>query len=108
MSKLGKKPIPIPQDTKVKFEDGKLILTGPKGSRELTLNDKIFTATIADDKNLLLKLIKNIITSQFSYLSIGSRWPFICRKGKVDVLAGGLTTMFALSFSCKNVSYIFY
>ena len=44
MSKLGKKPIPIPQDTKVKFEDGKLILTGPKGSRELTLNDKIFTA----------------------------------------------------------------
>ena len=58
MSKLGKKPIPIPHDTKVKFEDGKLILTGPKGSRELTLNDKIFTATIADDKNLLLKLIK--------------------------------------------------
>ena len=58
MSKLGKKPIPIPQDTKVKFEGGKLILTGPKGSRELTLNDKIFTATVADDKNLLLKLIK--------------------------------------------------
>ena len=58
MSKLGKKPIPIPQDTKVKLADGKLILTGPKGSRELTLNDKIFTATMADDKNLLLKLIK--------------------------------------------------
>ena len=58
MSKLGKKPILIPKDTKVKFESGKLILTGPKGSKELTLNDKIFTATIADDKNLLLKLIK--------------------------------------------------
>ena len=58
MSKLGKKPILIPKDTKVKFESGKLILTGPKGSRELTLNDKIFTATIADDKNLILKLIK--------------------------------------------------
>ena len=58
MSKLGKKPIPIPQDTKVKYEGGKLILTGPKGSRELTINDKIFTATIADDKNLLIKLIK--------------------------------------------------
>ena len=63
MSKLGKKPIPIPQDTKVKFEDGKLILTGPKGSRELTLNDKIFTATIADDKSLILKLIKKNETS---------------------------------------------
>ena len=58
MSKLGKKPIPIPKDTKVKLESGKLILTGPKGSKELTLNDKIFTATIADDKNLILKLIK--------------------------------------------------
>jgi large subunit ribosomal protein L6 len=32
-------------------------LTGPKGSKELTLNDKIFSATIADDKNLILKLI---------------------------------------------------
>ena len=58
MSKLGKKPISIPKDTKVKVESGKLILSGPKGSRELTLNDKIFTATVADDKNLTLKLIK--------------------------------------------------
>ena len=58
MSKLGKKPIPIPKDTKVKLESGKLIFTGPKGSRELSINDKIFTATIADEKNLVLKLIK--------------------------------------------------
>ena len=55
MSKLGKKPIEIPKDTKVKIESGKLILTGPKGSRELTLNDKIFTTTISDEKNLNLK-----------------------------------------------------
>ena len=58
MSKLGKKPIIIPKDTKVKLESGRLILTGPKGSKELTLNDKIFTATIVDDKSLILKLIK--------------------------------------------------
>ena len=63
MSKLGKKPMIIPKDTKVKIENGKLILTGPKGSRELTLNDKIFTATIADDKSLILKLIKKNETS---------------------------------------------
>ena len=55
MSKLGKKPIEIPKDTKVEIESGKLILTGPKGSRELTLNDKIFTTTISDEKNLNLK-----------------------------------------------------
>ena len=58
MSKLGKKPITIPQDTKVKLESAKLILTGPKGSRELTINDKIFTTTIADEKSLIIKLIK--------------------------------------------------
>ena len=58
MSKLGKKPILIPEGTKVKLESGKLILTGPKGSRELTLNDKIFTATIDDNKRLVLELIK--------------------------------------------------
>ena len=57
MSKLGKKPIIIPKDTNVKLESGRLIITGPKGSKELTLNDKIFTATLADDKSLILKLI---------------------------------------------------
>ena len=58
MSKLGKKPISIPKDAKVKVEGGKLILTGPKGTKELTLNDKIFTASVSDDQNLILKLIK--------------------------------------------------
>ena len=52
MSKIGKKPIQIPKDTKVKVESGKLILTGPKGSKQLSLNDKIFTASISSDNNL--------------------------------------------------------
>ncbi len=58
MSKLGKKHILIPEGTTVKLESGKLIFTGPKGSRELTINDKIFTATIDNNKSLLLQLIK--------------------------------------------------
>ena len=58
MSKLGKKPIQIPKDTKVKVESGKLFLTGPKGSKELSINDKIFTTTISKNNNLILKLIK--------------------------------------------------
>ena len=49
MSKLGKKHILIQEGTTVKLESGKLILTGPKGSRELTINDKIFTASIEND-----------------------------------------------------------
>ena len=58
MSKLGKKPILIPKDIKVKIESGKLTLTGPKGSRELSVNDKIFSTTISENNNLNLKMIK--------------------------------------------------
>jgi len=58
MSKIGKKPIQIPKDTTIKVESGKLILTGPKGSKQLSLNDKIFTASISENNNLILKLIK--------------------------------------------------
>ena len=58
MSKLGKKPIQIPKETKVKVENGKLTLTGPKGSKEFTINDKIFSASLSSDNHLILKLIK--------------------------------------------------
>ena len=58
MSKLGKKPIMLPKDTSVKVDNGKLTLTGPKGSKELNINDKIFTTTISKDNNLVLSLIK--------------------------------------------------
>ena len=58
MSKLGKKPIPIPKNTKVKVENGKIILTGPNGSKELSINDKIFSTSVSGDNNLILKLIK--------------------------------------------------
>ena len=57
MSKLGKKPIQIPKDTKVKLEGGKLILTGPKGSTELTINEKIFSTTVSQS-DLILKLLE--------------------------------------------------
>ena len=63
MSKIGKKPIQIPKDTTVKVESGKLILTGPKGSKQLSLNDKIFAASISENNNLILKLIKKNETS---------------------------------------------
>ena len=59
MSKLGKKPIQIPDNTKIKVETGKLTLTGPKGSKELSINDKIFTASVSKNNNLILGLIKS-------------------------------------------------
>ena len=67
MSKIGKKPSQIPKDAKVQVESGKLILTGPKGSKQLSLNDKIFAASISDDNNLILKLIKKNETSKIMW-----------------------------------------
>ena len=67
MSKIWKKPIHIPKDTKVKVESGKLILTGPKGSKKLSLNDKIFTASVSEDNNLILKLIIKNETSSIMW-----------------------------------------
>ena len=64
MSKLRKKPISIPKETKVKIENGKLTLTGPKGSKELSINDKIFSATLSDNNSLILKLINKNETSK--------------------------------------------
>ena len=72
MSKLGKKPIQIPKDTKIKVEGEKLILTGPKGSRELSINDKIFAASVSNDNNLILKLIKKNETSKIMWGTIRS------------------------------------
>ena len=56
MSKLRKKPIPIPKDAKVKFESGKLTMSGPKGSKEMSLNDKIFSTSL-NENNLIINLI---------------------------------------------------
>ena len=58
MSKLGKKPILIPKDTTVKIESGKLILAGPKGSRELNINDKMIFPMILE---LTKRALKNAI-----------------------------------------------
>jgi large subunit ribosomal protein L6 len=50
MSKIGKKNILLPKDSSVKIEGGKLTISGPKGSKELSINDKMFSSSI-NDKN---------------------------------------------------------
>ena len=51
MSKLGKKPISVPKDTKVKVEKGKLFMTGPKGSKELTINIPLCYLMVVSQKS---------------------------------------------------------
>ena len=64
MSKLGKKPIEIPKDTTVKIDNGKLTLNGPKGSKQLNINEKIFSASVSENNQLILKIINKNETSK--------------------------------------------
>ena len=49
MSKIGKKIISIPKDSSVKNENGLITITGPKGSKQLSINDKIFSAKVNEN-----------------------------------------------------------
>jgi len=50
MSKIGKKNIPLPKDSSIKVEGQMITVTGPKGSKKLTINDKIFSSN-TNNKN---------------------------------------------------------
>ena len=50
MSKIGKKNIILPKDSTIKIDGGKLVVSGPKGSKELSINEKIFSSAV-NEKN---------------------------------------------------------
>jgi large subunit ribosomal protein L6 len=60
MSKIGKKNIIIPKDSSIKIEGGDLTITGPKGSKKLTINDKIFSSKLNENDFQILPLEKKI------------------------------------------------
>ena len=61
MSKIGKKNIAIPKESSVKIEGPNLTITGPKGSKKLTINDKIFSSKLNEKNEFqILPLEKNI------------------------------------------------
>ena len=60
MSKIGKKNIIIPKESSIKIEGGNLTISGPKGSKTLTVNDKIFSSKINENEFQILPLNKNI------------------------------------------------
>ena len=62
MSKIGKKNIILPKDSSIKIEGSNLIVTGPKGSTKLTINDKIFSSKINESEFQIKPLDKKIDT----------------------------------------------
>jgi large subunit ribosomal protein L6 len=60
MSKIGKKNILIPKDSSIKIEGANLTITGPKGTKNLTINDKIFSSKLTDSEFKISPLEKKI------------------------------------------------
>ena len=60
MSKIGKKNIAIPKESSIKIEGCDITITGPKGTKKLTINDKIFSSKLNDNDFQLLPLQKKI------------------------------------------------
>ena len=50
MSKIGKKNIIVPKESSIKIENNLVTISGPKGSKKLNINDKIFSSKI-NEKN---------------------------------------------------------
>ena len=50
MSKIGKKNILIPKDSSIKIEGANLTISGPKGTKKLTINDKIFSSKLNESE----------------------------------------------------------
>jgi large subunit ribosomal protein L6 len=55
MSKIGKKNIIVPKDSSVKSENGIVTISGPKGSKKLSINDKIFSTTVNEKNEFNIK-----------------------------------------------------
>ena len=60
MSKIGKKNIAIPKDSSIKIEGSNLTISGPKGTKKLSINDKIFSSKLIENEFKLEPLEKKI------------------------------------------------
>ena len=62
MSKIGKKNIIVPKESSIKIEESSLTISGPKGSKTLTINDKIFSSKLKENEFQILPLGKKVDT----------------------------------------------
>ena len=60
MSKIGKKNITVPKESSVKIDGSNLTITGPKGSKSLTINDKIFSSKLNESEFQIKPLEKKV------------------------------------------------
>ena len=73
MSKLGKKTIIFPKDSTIKVDAGNLLISGPKGSKTVSFNEKMFTSKVSEKNEFQItpiKKTKNISVLWGTYRSL--------------------------------------
>ena len=60
IAKIGKKNITIPKESSIKIEGSNLTITGPKGTKKLTINDKIFSSVVNESDFQIIQLEKKV------------------------------------------------
>jgi|TARA_B110001452_G_C15080355_1_gene376945 large subunit ribosomal protein L6 len=68
MSKIGKKNILVPKESSIKIEQDKITITGPKGTKQLTVNDKIFSSKVNENNEFQIIPIGKKVDKQTSIL----------------------------------------
>ena len=68
MSKIGKKNITVPKDSSVKSVNGIVTVTGPKGSKTLSVNDKIFSMTMNEKNEFNIKPLAKVLDTSTSVM----------------------------------------
>ena len=68
MSKIGKKNIIVPKDSSVKSENGIVTISGPKGSKQLSINDKIFSTTVNEKNEFNIKPLAKKLDTKTSVM----------------------------------------
>ena len=68
MSKIGKKNISIPKDSSIKIEGSNLTISGPKGTKKLTINDKIFSSKLNNESEFQITPLEKNIDKKISIM----------------------------------------
>ena len=84
MSKLGKKLIILPKDSTIKVDGNNLLVSGPKGSKSIQFNEKLFSTKINDKNEFQItpnKKTKNISILWGTYRSLVNNAVYGVSKG---------------------------
>tara|TARA_B110000438_G_C15616204_1_gene564442 strand:+ start:181 stop:726 length:546 start_codon:yes stop_codon:yes gene_type:complete len=68
MSKIGKKNIMVPKESSVKIDGGNLTITGPKGTKTLSINDKIFSSKLSENNEFQLSPLDKKVDKKTSIM----------------------------------------